>query len=390
METHEMTRLICVPSLLVACLALLVSPASHADIRVGVVLSLTGPGASIGIAEQNAVQLWPTQMAGQKVVVSVVNDASDPSTAARGVSRLVNEDKVDIIVGSSLTPTSLAMVPVAAQAGTTMISLATGSAIVAPMDERRRWAFRLGPTEKFSSDLVADDLKRRNLTTIAVLALSSAYGDGFLKAMETSAASRGLKVVGVEHFNATDQSVTAQIAKLVLLNPDAIYVAAAGTAGALPQIELANRGYKGRVYQIGGVANPDFLRVAGKSAEGMFITLPPLLVAEQLKENNPLRISAAAFVREYETKYGVGTRSAFGAAGYDAFRLIENAAKSALRKAQPGTEAFRLALRDGLEQTRDLHSTTSIYTFSETDHSGLDQRSQVLAVVKDGKWTLAD
>lgn len=156
-----MIRLLCrFPSLLIACLGLVVSPAK-ADIRVGVVLSLTGPGASIGQSEQNAVQLWPTEMAGHKIVVTVVNDASDPSTATRSVSRLVNEDKVDVIVGASLTPTSLAMVPVAAQAGTAMISLATGAAIVEPMDERRRWAFRLGPSEKFSSDLVADDVKRQ-------------------------------------------------------------------------------------------------------------------------------------------------------------------------------------------------------------------------------------
>jgi branched-chain amino acid transport system substrate-binding protein len=194
----------------------------------------------------------------------------------------------------------------------------------------------------------------------------------------------------VERFNVTDQSVTAQIAKLTLLNPDAIYVATAGTSGALPQIELANRGYTGRIYQIGGVANPDFLRVAGKAAEGMFITLPPVLVAEQLKENDPLRISAAAFVRAYESKHGVGTRSAFAAAGYDAYRLVEYAAKIALHKTQPGTDAFRAALRDGLEQTRDLPTTTTNYAFSETNHSGLDQRSQVLAVVKGGKWMLVD
>ncbi|KQW54279.1 ABC transporter substrate-binding protein [Variovorax sp. Root411] len=386
-----MKRLLCgVPSLLIACFGLLASSASQADIRIGVVLSMTGAGASIGLPEQNAVQLWPTEMAGHKVSVTLINDASDPSTAARSVSRLVNEDKVDIIVGSSLTPTSLAMVPVAAQAGTAMISLATGAAIVEPMDERRRWAFRLGPSEKFSTDLVADDVKRRKGATIGVIALSSAYGDGFLKAMEASVASRGLKIAGVERYNVTDQSVTAQIAKLALLNPDAIYIAAAGTAGALPQIELANRGYTGRVYQTGGVANPDFLRVAGKSAEGMFITVLPLLVAEQLKANDPLRVSTEAFVRIYEGKHGAGTRSAFAAAAYDTYRLIENAATIALRKGQPGTETFRVALRDGLEQTRDLRNTTLHFAFSETNHSGLDHRSQVLAVVKGGKWTLVD
>jgi branched-chain amino acid transport system substrate-binding protein len=386
-----MNRLLrCVLSLLIASAGLLISATASAQIRIGVVLSLTGPGAAIGGQGQQSVQLWPSEMAGQKVAVTIVNDATDPSTAARSASRLINEDKVDLIVGGSLTPTSLAMVPVVADAKTAMISLATGSSIVEPLDERRRWAFRLGPPEKYSTDLVADDLKRRNLSTFAILALASAYGDGFLKSMETSAAAKGLKIVGVERYNVTDQSVTAQVAKLMALNPDAIYVASFGTAAALPQIELANRGYKGRVYQLGGVANPEFLRVAGKAAEGMFITLPPMLVAEQLKESNPLRAGAMAFVREFEGKYGAGTRSPFAAAPYDAFRLIENAAKIALRKAQPGTEAFRIALRDGLEQTRDLPTTATIYAFSPTDHTGLDQRSQVLAMVKGGKWILLD
>lgn len=379
-----------VPSVLIACLGLLVSTGSHADIRIGVVLSLTGAGASVGLPEQNTVKMWPTEMAGHKVVVTLVNDASDPSAAARSISRLVNEDKVDVIVGSSLTPTSLAMVPVAAQARIPMISLAGGGAIVEPMDERKRWAFRLGVPERMSSDLVADDVKRNKGATIAVMALSSAYGDGYLKSMETSASSRGLKIVGVERFNAADQSVTAQIAKLLLLNPDAIYVAAAGTSGTLPQIELASRGYKRRVYQTSGVANSDFLRVAGQAAEGMFITVLPLMVAEQLKENDPLRGPSQEFVRTYEGRHGAGTRSGFGASAYDSFRLIENAAKIALRKAQPGTEAFRVVLRDGLEQTRDLPTTTLHFAFSEADHTGLDQRSQVLAIVKGGKWTLVD
>lgn len=375
-------------SLLFASAGLLASATASAEIRIGVVLSLTGPGAAIGGQGQNSVQLWPKEMAGQKLVVSIVNDATDPSTAAKGASRLINEDKVDVIVGSSLTPTSLAMVPVAGEAKVPMISMATASAITEPIDDRRRWVFRLGPPEKFSTDLVADDLKRHKLNTFAVLALGSAYGDGFLKAMETSAAARGLKIVGVERYNVTDQSVTAQVAKLMALNPDAIYVASFGTAAAVPQIELASRGYKGRVYQLGGVANPEFLRVAGKAAEGMFITVPPLLVAEQLKESDPVRAGALAFVREYEGRFGAGSRSPFAAAPYDAYRIIENAAQIALRKAQPGTEAFRSALRDGLEQTRELRTTATLYSFSPTDHVGLDQRSQVLAVVKDGKWTL--
>jgi len=380
----------CASALLIATAGLLAGATASAQIRIGVVLSLTGPGAAIGGQGQNSVQLWPSEMAGQKVVVTVVNDATDPSTAAKSASRLINEDKVDVIVGSSLTPTSLAMVPVAGEAKTPMVSMGTASAITEPLDERRRWVFRLGPPEKFSTDLVADDLKRRKLSTFAVLALGSAYGDGFLKAMETSAAAKGLKIVGVERYNVTDQSVTAQVAKLMALNPDAIYVASFGTAAAVPQIELASRGYKGRIYQLGGVANPEFLRLAGKAAEGMFITVPPLLVAEQLKESDPVRAGALAFVREYEGKFGTGSRSPFAAAPYDAYRLIENAAKIALRKAQPGTEAFRSALRDGLEQTRDLRTTATIYAYSPTDHVGLDQRSQVLAVVKDGKWTLLD
>jgi branched-chain amino acid transport system substrate-binding protein len=203
-----------------------------------------------------------------------------------------------------------------------------------------------------------------------VIALSSAYGDGFVKAIEGSAAAKGVKIVGVERYNVTDQSVIAQVARLMLLGPDAIYIASGGTAGALPQIELSDRGYAGRVYQTGGAANSDFLRVAGKSAEGMYITALPLLVAEQLKENDPLRTSAEAFTRHYEGKHGAGTRSAFSASAYDIYWLLENAAKIALRNAQPGTEAFRVAMRDGMEQTQDLTTTTCTSRFQKSTTAG--------------------
>ena len=125
--------------------------------------------------------------------------------------------------------------------------------------------------------------------SVATIGISTSYGEGFLKAFEAAAPQRGFKIVATEKYNQTDPSVTAQVLKIVAANPDAVYIFAAGTPGALPQIELASRGYKGLVYQTQGVANNDFLRVGGKSLEGSFMTVAPVLVAEQLPESNPTR-----------------------------------------------------------------------------------------------------
>src|ERR1700704_4032885 len=141
--------------------------------------------------------------------------------------------------------------------------------------------------------------------------------------MRRSAATAGIKIVGEEKYNRTDASVTGQVLKLVAANPDAILIAAAGTPGATPQKELVARNYKGRIYQTHGVANPDFLRVVGKDANGTFLPIGPMLVYEQLPANHPVKPVAAKYITQYEAKYGKDSRTTFGGHAYDSFLLLE-------------------------------------------------------------------
>ena len=363
--------------------------AALADIHIGVTLSTTGPGASLGIPAEQALKMWPAEMAGEKVRFTILNDTTDTTTATKNAQRLITEDKVDLIIGSSVTPTSLAVVETAGAAQVPVISLAGGGAIVLPQDGPRKWAFKLSPTEPISIGLVLDHMqKNAKGKSIATIGIATSYGEGFLKALEAAAPARGFKIVASERYNPTDPSVTAQVLKIVAANPDAVYIFAAGTPGALPQIELASRGYKGLVYQTQGVANNDFLRVGGKSLEGSFMTVAPVLVAEQLPESNPTRKPAVDFVNRFEKANGPGSRSLFAATAWDALLIIQQASREALKKAKPGTPEFRAALRDAIESLKDFVGSEGVYNMSPTDHNGVDARSQVMVKIENGAWKL--
>ena len=362
--------------------------AAQAEIHIGVIVSTTGPGASLGIPAEQALKMWPGEIAGEKLKLTILNDASDSTTATKNAQRLITEDKVDIIVGSSVTPPSLAVVETAGPAQVPVISLAGGGAIVLPQDGPRKWAFKLSPTEPISTGLVLDHLVKAKGKTIATIGLANSYGEGFLKAVEALAPAKGIKVVASEKYNSTDQSVAAQVLKLVAANPDAIYVLASGTPGALPQLELANRGYKGIVYQTQGVANADYLRVGGKSLEGTLMTVAPVLVAEQLPDANASKKAAVDFVTRFEKANGANSRSLFAATAWDAMLIIQQASREAMKKARPGTPEFRVALRDAIEGLKDFVGSEGVYTMSPADHNGVDARSQVMVKIENGGWKL--
>ncbi len=359
---------------------------ARADIHIGVTLSLTGPGASLGIPAENALKLWTADMAGQKVHFTVLNDATDSTTATKNTQKLISEDKVDLVLGSSVTPSSLAVVETAGQAGVPVISMAGGGAIVLPQEGPRKWAFKLAPTEQISVGMVMDHLLKNKGKTLATIGAANSYGDGFLKVTEQLAAAKGVKLVGSEKYAPTDQSVTAQVVKILAANPDAVYILSSGTPGALPQIELAKRGYKGLVYQTQGVANNDFLRVGGKDLEGGYMTVAPVLVAEQLPDANPVKKPAVEFVQRFEGKYGPGSRSLFAATMWDALLIAQQAAGVAIRKAQPGTPEFRSAMRDAIEGTKEFVGSQGVFNMSPSDHNGVDQRAQVMVRIEGGTW----
>lgn len=384
-----MTRSIKKTSLQLALVAaLLGGSSSWAQIKIGVVVSATGPAASLGIPEKNTFGLMPKEIGGKTVEYIVLDDASDTTTAVKNTRKLISEDKVDLVIGSTVTPNSLAMLNVVSELETPMISMAASAMIIEPVDAKRHWVFKTPQNDSHMSTAITAHMADSGIKTVAFIGFADAYGEGWFKEFSKLAEMRKIKVVANERFARSDTSVTGQILKIVGSNPDAVLIAGSGTPAALPQKTLKERGYKGKIYQTHGVANNDFLRVCGKDCEGTWLPAGPLLVAEQLPDSNPVKKSAMNYKRMYERAYGAGSVSTFGGHAWDAGLLFAAAAPEALKKAQPGTKEFRKALRDALEAIRNLPVSHGIVNMGTADHLGLDQRARVMVRIENDKWML--
>ena len=375
-------------TLAAAALVAVAPLAAHAQIKVGITLSATGPAASLGIPQKNSVALLPTEIGGKKVEYLVLDDASDTTTAVKNVRKLVTEDKVDVVLGSSITPNSLAMVDVVSELSVPMISMAASSRIVEPVDAKRAWVFKTPQNDSLMAGAIADHMAANKIGTVGFIGFSDAYGQGWSAEFGKAAEAKGIKIVASESYARTDTSVTGQILKLVAANPDVILIGASGTPAALPEKALKERGYKGKIYQTHGIANADFLRVCGKDCDGTVLPTGPILVAAQLPDSNASKRVALEYIKAYESAYGAGSVANFGAHLWDANLLLQRAIPEALKTAQPGTPEFRKALRDAIENLKNVAATHGVFNMSKTDHSGLDTRARVMVTIENGGWVL--
>jgi branched-chain amino acid transport system substrate-binding protein len=370
-------------------LALGIAAAVAAEpIRVGVTIAQTGPAASLGIPQRNTIALFPDTIDGQKIEWIVLDDGSDATKAVANMRKLIDESKVDVIVGSSITPASLAMIDVAAEQKIPMITLAASAKLIEPVEGARKWVFKAPQSDSLMADAIADHMAKAGVKSVAFIGFNDAYGDGWLTEATRALGAKEIKLVDSERYARTDTSVTGQVLKAMAAKPDAILIAGSGTPAALPQKTLKERGYTGTIYQTHGVANADFLRVGGKDMEGTILPAGPVLVAAQLPDSNPIKKVALDYVQRYEAKYGPGSMATFGAHAQDAELMLAAAIPVALKTAQPGTPEFRVALRNALEGIHNVVLTHGISNMSPTDHSGLDQRARVMVTIKDGGWVL--
>lgn len=355
-----------------------------AEIVVGVSASTTGPGASLGTHVANTVALLPQEIAGEKVRYVMLDDASDPTTGSRNLRKLATEDKVDVVIGSSTVPVAIAQGNAANEEKVPIIALAP-----IPLDPAKQpYSYAVPQPIGLMVDALLEHMQANNVKRLGYIGFADSWGDMNLNAAKKGEASFGLDIISNERFARNDTSVNSQMLKIVTANPDAIFVGAAGTPSALPQIAARDRGYRQQMYQNHGVVNRDFIRVAGASAEGVIAPTGAVVVAEQLPDDHPLKAPGMHFLEKYEGAYGSGNRNAFAAYAWDAGLIIQEAIPKALAKAKPGTQAFRDAMRDAIEQTHELKGTHAVYSMSPTDHAGVDERARVLAIVKDGEWQL--
>ncbi len=369
-------------SLVTAALALCLSGTAFADLTIGVVQPLTGPASGLGIPIKNAIALWPQEIAGQKLKVIVLDDASDPTAGVKATQRLVTEDKVDVIVGSTATPVAIPMADVTAESGTPQLS--TSPAALPPGKDK--WFFRLPQSNDVMAHAMVAHMKKHNIKTIGFLGYTDAYGELWLKAITAEAEKNGMKIVGVERFARSDTSATAQALKLTSANPDAILIVASGSGAGMPQRAIVERGYKGKIYQTHAAATRDLMRTAGKDAEGTYVVSGPAVIAEQLPDSHPSKKAAIAFVQAYEKAYGPNSRNQFAGHGWDAATVLEKAVPIALKKAKPGTPEFRAALRDAFETMGRTVLAHGVLNWTAQDHWGYTNETGVMLKVVNGEF----
>lgn len=374
--------------ILFAAIGLVFAVGVHAQITVGVAVSITGPAASLGVPQRHTVDLMPDKIAGQPVRYVVLDDQSDTTQAVLNMRRLVSEDRVDVVLGATTTPSSLAMIDIAADARTPMISWAAASAIVEPMDDKRRWVFKTPQNDQQMVTAIAQHMTNHPVSSVAFIGFADAYGEAWWNQFNAIALVRGLNVVSSQRYRRTDNSVTAQVAHIMSQRPDAVLIAGAGTAALLPQKALKAAGFAGIIYQTHGVASKDLLRICGADCEGTFLPASPLLVAEQLPDDNRMKVAAMAYISAYEAVHGEDSVSSFGAHAWDSAILLQAALPEAIKTAEPGTVEFRVALRDALENVKDVAAAHGIFNMSPTDHLGLDQRARVMVRIHAGGWAL--
>ncbi|MBK8118809.1 MAG: ABC transporter substrate-binding protein [Sulfuritalea sp.] len=371
-------------ALLKALALILAAGSAWADITIGVSVSATGPAASLGIPEKNTFALLPPTLGGEKVKYIVLDDATDPSAAVKNARKLTSEDKVDALIGSTATPTSMAILEVAFETRTPQIAMSP----IPPAGDKAPWIFYTPQNFNQMAIAIAAHMAANNVKTIGFIGYADPYGQLWLKAIQGAAEAKGIKITASEAYQRADTSVTGQALKLIAANPDAILIAGSGTPAVLPQSTLIERGYKGKFYQTHGIANRDFLRVGGKNVEGTIFPVGPMLLAEQLPDSHPSKKPALEYIKLYEAANGANSRSTFGGHGWDAYLLLNRAVPEALKKAKPGTAEFRIALRDALENVKELPAVHGVFNMSAKDHNGFDGRAAIMATVENGDWKL--
>jgi len=365
-----------------AAISALCSTAALADINIGVILPLTGPASGLGIPAKNQIALWPTSIAGEKLNVTVLDDATDPTNGVKNARRFVTEDKVDLIVGSVATPVGVAIADVALETKTPQLALTP----IGLPPGKDAFSFRMPQSNGVMATAVVGHMQKQGIKTVGFLGYTDAYGEQWLQAFTPLAEKAGIKIVGTERFARTDTSVTAQALKLVSANPDAMLIIASGSGAAMPHKGIVERGFKGKIYQTHGAASKDLMRVGGKDVEGAFVVAGPVIAPTQLPDSNPSKKLAISFAEKYDKVYGAGTHNQFAGHAHDVIVVLEKALPIALKKAKPGTPEFRTALRDAFEtmgRTVVAHGTLN---WTKDDHWGYTNDTGVIFKVVNGDW----
>jgi branched-chain amino acid transport system substrate-binding protein len=372
-----------------AIAALLAAPAHAAEVKLGLVLSLSGPISSIGVPYTKGIKAWEAgnhdKIGNETLKVIQIDDASNADATARAAKKLIEEDHVDLLMGSAGSPGTLQMYRIAADAHVPLIITANAAVPGAAGD----WEITIPqPTPLMLSADIAY-MKEHNVHRVAFIGFSDVWGDTVYNSLLEVAKPAGIQVISNERYARADTSVTPQILKIMALHPDAVLTGGSGSPGALPHLALAERGFTGPEFSSHAVVNSEFVRVGGKAVEGVIAPTGPEVVAEQLPDSNPIKAVSMEYRKLFKEANGVEATDAFPCYAYDAFLVMADAIKRVAAKGiAPGTPEYRTALRDALVNTHELVGTQAVYNFTPGHRFGTDDRSRVLVQLDHGTWKL--
>jgi branched-chain amino acid transport system substrate-binding protein len=354
-------------------------------IKIGSFLSVTGPAAFLGDPEEKTLKLYIEKLnntggvIGRKLELVVYDDAGDSDKARTFAKRLIDQDKVDVIIGGTTTGTTMAALPLVEQAGVPFISLAGAVVIVEPV---KKWVFKTPHTDRMACEKIFGDMKARGISKIGMIAGAGGFDRSMRQECLKVADKYGVTVVADESYGIKDSDMTAQLTKIKnTAGVQAVVNPGFGQGPAIVTKNFRQLGMTMPLYQSHGVASKEFIKLAGEAAEGVRLPAAALLVADILPATDPQKAVVVAYKKDYGTKYGSDV-STFGGHAYDGLFLVVEAIKRA-------KSTDKAKIRDALEATKGYIGTAGVVNMSAADHMGLDLTAFRMLEVKKGNWTLA-
>jgi branched-chain amino acid transport system substrate-binding protein len=351
-------------------------------IRVGGLFSVTGPAAFIGDPAKKTLEMLVKEtnrnggINGMKVETVIYDTVGDPTKAVQLATRLIKDDKVDVIVGPSTTGESMAVIPLVEKAKIPMISNAAGGKIVEPV---KHWVFKTAASDHIAVEKLLNYLHSKSQKRIAILTVSDGFGTSGREQLKAYAAKQGFTIVADEVFSPKDTDMTAQLTKIRGIKPDAIIAWALNPGMSIIAKNVKQLDIKVPLYMSHGTSTNKFLELAGEAADGVVHPAGKMAIFDSLPKSDPQAKLLKEYYLEYKKLYGEEATT-FGGFAYDAFQLIAFAVK----KGNTTPEE----IRNGIEQAKNLASVSGLFTMTPKDHNGLDLSSLVMVKITKGKWTM--
>ncbi len=351
-------------------------------IKIGALISITGPTAFLGVPERNTLEMLTKEVNkkgginGNKVNLIIYDTKGNPSSTVVLARKLIYSDKVDVIIGPTRSGSTLALIPLIARSRVPLISMAASHKITQPV---KKWVFKTAPSDSLAVERIYSYMQDKDIRNVAILTASTGFGSSGREELKRLASKYGIKIVADELFGPKDTNMTSQLIKIKnIKNLQAIVCWGTNPGPASVAKNVKELNINVPLFMSHGVASKKFIELAGKAANGIILPGGKLLIANQLPKNDPQKKILIAYKKMYEAKYGAV--STFGGHAYDAFNIIEMAIEKGANN--------RASLRDKIEQTKNFVGITGIFNYSKSDHAGLNPSDFAIVTIKNNNWKL--